>query len=359
VDPEFWQELREQNALNRPTSDSKETVKGKPLAHSANQQQSGADKAYQADSYPTVPAELKALRQWVLWREEERDGKPTKIPYQVSGRKAQSNQSNTWIDYHAVCNHRDDYSGFGFVFSNQDPYTGIDLDDCIDNTGNLKTWAQPIVNTFKNVVYGEVSPSGNGLKFWTCATLPSTVTHRRSIEDGEIEIYDRGRYFTVTGHGKGEIKDGQAAVDWLVTEFLKHSPAPRSIPTAPSSSNLSTDQVIAQIRQSKQSAKFDALMQGNTTGYGSQSEADLALVGVIAFWTQENAVIDAVFRQSALMRAKWDERHRGDKATYGQMTIEAALSGNHETYKPQQNRKPYSPTRRRLNRTRQLYGDVR
>ena len=92
------------------------------------------------------------------------------------------------------------------------------------------------------------------------------------------------------------------------------------------------------IQQSKQSHKFDALMQGDITGYGSQSEADIALCSVIAFWTQDPTVIDAIFRQSQLYRDKWDEQHRTDGATYGEMTIEKALSGQREVYKPKSKR---------------------
>lgn len=173
-------------------------------------------------------------------------------------------------------------------------------------------------------------------------------------EAGEaIEAYDSGRYFTVTGKGKGEIGDGQPAVDWLVAKYLKpetkrpgqdtqppqtaHAEQ-RPSPT-PSTSNLSADEIMAKIRQSKQSYKFDGLMGGNWKPYGSQSEADLALCAVIAFRTQAPVVIDAIFRQSKLMRPKWDEPHRSDKATYGTMTIEEVLSGNRETYKPKQNSK--------------------
>ena len=173
----------------------------------------------------------------------------------------------------------------------------------------------------KSVGYGEVSPSGRGLKFWTHATLPTTVTHRRGIKDGEIEIYDRGRYFTVTGKGKGNISDGQSTVDWLCKSYLAKSTTDQhSTSRPPLASTATVDEIVEQIRQSRQSAKFNALMDGNTTGYGSQSEADLALCSVIAFWTQDPSAIDVVFRQSRLMRDKWDEKHRGDKATYGQMT---------------------------------------
>ena len=319
------------------------------------------------DPFPAVPAELKARRQWVVWRAETRNGKPTKIPYQTIKRKgeylkAQSNQADTWIDYQTVCDHRDNFSGIGFVFSGDDPYCGIDLDDCLDAQGELKDWAKPIVDRIKGVGYGERSPSGNGIKFWTRATLPPEAKHKAYIvKDADaIEAYDRVRYFTVTGRGKGDIGDGQAVIDWLVQEYLSEPPRPtHTTERQPSATeNLNAGEVTARIRASKQAAKFEALMRGNTTGYGSQSEADLALCAVVAFWSQETTVIDAIFRTSGLMRAKWDKRHKGDGSTYGQMTIKEALSGNRETHTPPR-RKPLSKSKRRLYRDRQLYGRKR
>ena len=47
---------------------------------------------------------------------------------------------------------------------------------------------------------------------------------------------------------------------------------------------------------------------------------------MVAFWTQDPNTIDVIFRQSRLMRDKWDEKHRADGTTYGQMTIEKAIS---------------------------------
>ena len=328
------------------TSRASEPPKGLPLP---NQKESLTD-----DFLPTVPAELKALRQWVVWREEKRDDKPTKVPYQISGDHAQTNNPDTWTDFNAVVQHRGRFAGVGFVFSESDPYCGIDLDNCMAEDGNIKPWAQPIVKKLKNVGYGEVSPSGRGLKFWTRALLPANTSHRRGIEDGELEIYDRIRYFTVTGKGRGDIHNGQTTVDWLCNTYLAKPKTDKRSAGSPSTSNTTTvDEIVEQIRQSRQSAKFNALMEGNTTGYGSQSEADLALCSVIAFWTQAPSVIDAIFRQSRLMRNKWDERHRGDGATYGEMTIDEALSGKTETYNP--SRKPFSKTRQRLNKTKRFY----
>ena len=298
----------------------------------------------QDDPFPAVPAVLKALRQWVAWSKEQRDGKPTKIPYQVDGRKAQSNNPQTWTGYQTVCDHRDHFSGIGFMFSADDPYCGIDLDNCLDAQGKLKAWAKPIVDRLKSVGYGERSPSGHGIKFWTRATLGTEAKHKAYVAEGAdaIEIYDQLRYFTVTGRGKGDIGDGQQVIDWIVKHYLSRdekqtesqpTPSPKP-PSQPARDALNTTEVISHIKASRQSAKFNALMAGNTTGHRSQSEADASLCGVIKFWSQEHAVIDAIFRQSALMRPKWDERHRGDGATYGQMTIEEALSGKSETYQP-------------------------
>ena len=290
----------------------------------------------EGDPYPAVPAELKSLRQWVLWKKELRDGKPTKVPYQVNGRKAQSNNPTTWTDYRTVVVHQHRFDGIGFVFTPDDPFCGIDLDNCIDQHRKLKSWAVPIVERLKKVSYGEVSPSKTGIKFWTRAKLPDWINTGTNvnISDGKIETYHKARYFTATGAGKGEIHHGQAEVDWLVTEYLK---SPKTQPQvqrkpAPQSNLKSTDEVIQHIQKSKQSHKFNALMRGDITGYGSHSEADIALCSVIAFWTQDTHGIDAIFRQSKLYRDKWDEKHRTDGATYGEMTIEKALSGNRETY---------------------------
>ena len=303
---------------------------------------------FKGNLYPTVPQELKALRQWVLWREKQRDGKPTKIPYQVSGVKAKADTPETWTDYQSAIEHRDRFSGVGFVFSEDDPYCGIDLDNCLAN-GTVKAWAAPITERLKPVSYGEVSPSGKGIKFWTRAVLPVGAKNRAWINqsDGEgIEAYDTGRYFTVTGKGKGTIGEGQAVIDWIVAQHLTPDQKPIPPPSRPlRSPNLATDEVIEKIRQSKQSAKFDALMAGNTTGYGSQSEADLALCAVTGFWTQDRAVIDAIFRQSELMRPKWDEKHRADGTTYGQMTIEKAISECREVYTPR--KRTHSRNKRR------------
>lgn len=295
------------------------------------------------DPYPLVPQELKKLNQWVLWQSENRNGKLNKIPKQADGRNAQSNNPKTWNSYQSVCESEIKFTGIGFVFSKSDAYCGIDLDYCI-NDGQIKNWAKPIIDKLKNISYGEVSPSGNGIKFWTQAVLPANVKHKVYIGGGKadaIEIYDRGRYFTVTGNGKGNIFDGQSVLDWIYSQYFIEI-TPERTESAKMQNNASASEIISLINNSRQHSKFSALMAGNITGYGSNSEADQALCSLLAFWTQDPIQIDAIFRQSILYREKWDEKHRGDGATYGQMTIEKALSENRQNYTPPKKKKKKS-----------------
>jgi hypothetical protein len=81
-------------------------------------------------------------------------------------------------------------------------------------------------------------------------------------------------------------------------------------------------------------AKFSALYdRGDASGYASESEADLALCVILAFWTQKDAGrIDRLFRQSRLMRDKWNARHGTE--TYGARTVAAAIAKCLDTYAP-------------------------
>src|ERR1017187_4966535 len=148
-----------------------------------------------------IPEELTGIAHWILWHAEIREGKPTKVPYQCNGRCASTSDPATWTSYENVLRAlREDperFTGLGFVFSEQDPFAGIDLDDCLEENESLKPWAVPILEPFAGS-YSEISPSGRGIKLFIKAKLQGlgrAVPHM----DGRIEIYDRGRFFTVTG----------------------------------------------------------------------------------------------------------------------------------------------------------------
>lgn len=136
------------------------------------------------------------LRQFVCWRYEERAGKPTKVPYSpLTGERASSTNPATWAMYtESVASYREDrYDGVGFVFTKDDPFCEIDLDGCRDpETGDVEPWAQEIVQELNS--YTEISPSGEGLHILIKGELPEERNRK-----GRIEMYDRKRYFTITG----------------------------------------------------------------------------------------------------------------------------------------------------------------
>ena len=180
-----------------------------------------------------IPLELKQLPQWVLWRYEARansngGSRQTKVPCQRNGLLAKSTDPKTWCSYQlaseALANNPEKFAGPGFVFDANDPYTGIDLDNALIEGGSLKPWASNIVSRFK-AAYLERSPSGRGVKIWAKGKLPGAGKQFRISKDERIEMYDRGRFFAVTGQLYGNpveaIGDHQAEIDWLYGRLVR------------------------------------------------------------------------------------------------------------------------------------------
>src|SRR5918992_3117818 len=89
-----------------------------------------------------IPQELKARPQWVVW--EAVGEKPDKVPYSAkTGRKASSTDLMTWSTFEEAVEAYEcgQYGGLGFVFCSGDPYTGVDLDGCVGEDGEIANWA--------------------------------------------------------------------------------------------------------------------------------------------------------------------------------------------------------------------------
>jgi hypothetical protein len=225
--------------------------------------------------------------------------------------------------------------GLGFVFTENDPYAGIDRDHCVDrDTAAIEPWAQAHIDRLNS--YTEITPSGTGVHTLVQGDLPP-----KGRKKGPVEMYAYARFFTMTGwHVPGTPRTIEQRQDEL-TAFHRaifgtpqgthqHGPAPQAASTP-----LLDDAVLldkARAAKKGVGAKFSTLFAGDWSGYPSQSEADLALCIRLAFWTQDATQIDRLFRQSGLMRDKWDEE-RVDE-TYGERTIAEALARQTEHYAP-------------------------
>lgn len=141
-----------------------------------------------------IPRELKDHPQWVVWKYETRDGKKTKPPYDPqTGKRASHSDPSTWGMFNDALKGLDKgFDGIGFVFTEKDPFCGIDLDDCRSTSGEIATWALKIIKDFDS--YTEISPSKTGLKIFIKGKLPGG-----GIKTKHVEIYHKLRFFTVTG----------------------------------------------------------------------------------------------------------------------------------------------------------------
>ncbi|MDP9469463.1 MAG: hypothetical protein M3Q71_02190 [Chloroflexota bacterium] len=289
----------------------------------------------------SIPAELARRRQWVAWgwKWTGRDEKPwTKVPINPhTGKNASSTDPQTWSTLATALARAetDDLAGIGYVFAGDDPYSGVDLDGCRNpNTGHLKSWATDIIGDLDS--YTELSPSENGVHVIVRGTLPA------SFKTAAVEAYSQGRYFTITGHRLegtpatiNERTDALAALHQRFTEGRaggkgeqeKSSPNGRR-----PSAHLSDQELLIKALGATNGPKVAQLYRGDTSGYASDSEADLALCSCFAFYTPDPEQIDRMFRASGLWRPKWDEQ-RGEQ-TYGARTITAALTGRTDFYQP-------------------------
>jgi putative DNA primase/helicase len=273
-----------------------------------------------------IPKELTEKSRWLLWQWELRsDGKgglkKTKPPYQLNGKKAKVNDPETWTTFEKALaayeeskskSEKSRYGGIGFVLSDDDDIIAWDLDHCINyQNAIIEPWAEAIINQLNS--YTEITPSGEGLRIFVKGDLPEG---RR--KKGPIECYKNFRFITVTGN-----------------LYLNYPTiiGPNNLETYETFLNNKTEknlkEEIKKERKEKKKTQLDLLQEGlwKEAGYPSQSEADLAFCRWLAEEENGNRErIDQRFRESKLYRDKWVTSHYADGRTYGEGTIEIALS---------------------------------
>lgn len=176
-----------------------------------------------------IPGELCALPQWVVWRQ------PDKCPFSPATlTKASTSDPATWGSFEEAVavldQYPDTYAGIGFVFTDDDPYCGVDLDDCVGADGELYPSARRLLVTLNS--YSEISPSRIGVKVIVRAKKPGAECKRvlnwTDGAKGQVEVYDHLRYFTMTGlvlpETPLEIQDRQAQVEQV---YAKLFPGPK------------------------------------------------------------------------------------------------------------------------------------
>jgi primase-polymerase (primpol)-like protein len=262
-----------------------------------------------ADNIPDV---LKQQPRWMTWhylwsQREGRAGRWVKLP------SARTNDASTWLTFDAALDRHTD--GIGFCLG--DGWAGLDLDHLTSG---------PIVDRIP--CYRERSPGGHGIK----------AIGRSHRIGGEINFganppafttWHGPRFFAITGHGSGDptIDLTELLDEWFPARtFTTRAALPSYIRVGDvrgteAIERLTDEQVVDRILATPQADKFSRLVRGDIAEYGGdRSRADQALCTILAYWCQGDLEqVDRMFRQSALMRDKWNA------ASYRRATLAKAV----------------------------------
>lgn len=274
--------------------------------------------------FGAIPVELRSRPRWVVWRWEpdpEKPEKPRKPPYCASepDRHASSTDSRTWATFEEALAVVESGNAAGLGFALGPPYVGVDLDE------ELSEADQGAVMLALDS-YSERSPSGRGHHVIVRANMSGNGRHPEGIG-----VFQADRFFYCTGeHVQGTpttIEERQAELDQVLEQFLPKSETVDAPPRAAQPVEADDEELLERARAARNGAAFERLWHGDTSGYASRSESDLALCSLLAFWTgPDPARIDRLFRRSGLMRPKWN------REDYRAKTIDVALSGRREFY---------------------------
>jgi hypothetical protein len=259
--------------------------------------------------------ELKQQRRWVCWKLTHVPGrdKPTKVPYQPSGRKAESDDPTTWSTFDECNAAVSKFSGVGCVLG--DGIFGVDIDECCDAvTGKFTPESREIVIGLDT--YAEYSYSGDGCHLLGIGDLDEKYrkNKRKVIVKAipgckQIEIKSAGFYFVYTARHlaktPGELMPRQAQLDALCEKVA------------------AVKKEAVTVAAPDEAARFEKLWRGDMSDYAdNHSVADMALVGILARRFNNNAfLIDEEFCKSGLYREKWD------RPDYKWSTIWKAIRG--------------------------------
>lgn len=259
--------------------------------------------------FSNIPDEMKNARRWVLWRFEQKGDKWTKVPYRPNNAKASSTDSKTWSSYDDVVGayFRGGFAGLGFVLGDDGDrnWLGVDFDRVYDGGWTHDEW-RGLAESMGT--YMELSPSGTGVHVIGWGNKLNGRC-KRSSDEGDIEVYDRGRYFTVTGEAL--VHSGVSPIPQPAIQALEEALKGDAVDSGHTRLNdvqrrmmPPQSEIVEMIRHSAQGSKFDSLMAGDLSGYPSRSEAVYALIGIVNWWTRDVAMTHAIVSQSSVVDDK-------------------------------------------------------
>lgn len=315
-------------------------------------------------NYENIPDNLKKEKRWCLYKIIQRDGKNTKLPLMPSAKPAKSNDKATWHSYEDCIAALNRNIGDGLGFFLGDGYIGIDIDKVSDDimAYSLDYDASSMTADFLRGIstYAELSPSKTGLHFIGKGKVPGERKRHKNLE-----IYDEGRFFTVTGN---VIKDKDRShikpiEQELLPLYQKYMPAvgnqsedkekrkekeKKSIKENPfvqryrQSSNDVLELLFEKGYFSYTGEDLRRIYYGNYESYfNSRSEADFFMLQRLLYYTGNVEMAISLMENSGLKREKWYKR-RGN-TNYIHYIANKAISSINQFYHWE---KAYRPKRK-------------
>jgi len=286
------------------------------------------------ENLKNIPEIMKQQKQWVAW------GVPCQkitVPYSPAPlinfrpQCAKPGVPETWGKYPTAvqCVVHGLAKGIGYEFNANGIY-GIDLDHVLDKSGVIMPEAREIIEQLNS--YTEISPSRRGIHIFVTADNVNLTRHRR--QGGFVEIYDRARYFRVTGNvyeGFNQIADRPMELQRLHDQYLLPEQTAEII--TPIHSIESPQEAEESLRRGL--AK-DTVLRACWNGerrFGDESASDQALMNKLAYWCNGNQpAMIAAFMQSLYYFQK-DEAHKlkCQRADYLPNTAKKACEGLRST----------------------------
>lgn len=245
--------------------------------------------------YSSIPAELRALRQWVNAASDKRPLSP------MTGKNAQNNNPSTWATFaqaRAGIRRWADAVGLGFEFSPDDPYVGLDLDGAFDDAGELRPWARELLAIVDGRAYIERSVSGRGIHVILRASCPALPKIKFGGEHHELAVFRQNCFFVITGDvmpgSVASLPDGQAVMEALTRRFWPDAMTPAQPRTA--APQRAKPPILADSDYDRAAAALDRLAPWRCDDYHEWIRVGMALhelgpVGLVLWdaWSQRSS----------------------------------------------------------------------
>tara|TARA_Y100001970_G_scaffold201555_1_gene245260 strand:- start:115 stop:2079 length:1965 start_codon:yes stop_codon:yes gene_type:complete len=277
------------------------------------------------------PNELKAFDQWLLYRLQwnESKSKYNKIPSTINnGRLINGSKTNKahWMSFDIALHHLEQGlgDGLGFCITPYDPFLCLDFDKCIQ-----EPWCFEAIKNFDSAA--ELSVSKEGCHIFIEAEKPGGMgTKSKTFHNSKVEILGNGQFVALTGEFNGKPVANRQS---LLLEFaapLQKQKEKISVQAKQSEYSETASSVLEKLKQSRFAESFTKLFEGGNLSDDTSAD-DLVFCNYLASFTADPNVIDEIYRQSNRYRDKWDQK-RGQH-TYGELTIEQALSASNPLFK--------------------------